>query len=816
MLHLLDESSNVTLSSVIHLQKEAIAAQEHLEYTAESSLFISHPSDSSIAEEPEPFEIAHSESVNASSHASTILSEEEAEENLQNINPNGEEKSQENDLEEFLKLGLSDVTAVLTHPDKLPVTDMKLSRDNDTRSFSSANDSSEENPSAHLRLSTPTRRPTNQQPSFGTLPLNGSIDSLRVSLRGESLRSESDSEFQNSSFLDDTKAQFDLDINIDEYQLSAKQRKGSPWRNFRSASPAPLLQRQTNLFSKRDFSQASATGVASTEKIEDLSKQLTNCKIQLKLYEKFLQDLIDSQSISMDEISTFRPSIDKMTSLNTSETREFQIAEISPEKELMEMANLLEDLYANLEDYQAKWRDADGKVACLNTSIARFTREIDSLLQMLGVTKSVLDEVEGSESQLDHALQVLQHLLANRDLPTVYERLNHHLERNFNAEEERESLSPRKHATKHVPHDFGFSGENSMPKRSTHQQLADISINNKLQEYQEMIDRLQKEVNDLKDKSRTGSISDISDRTSSSHKSREHEKLFVLQKDYENLQAAHDGLIEEHHRHIQSLDRTIASLKGQMENLHKDKMTLRSELAAMSSMQRDLEMSVEKQRVLTTEKIKLSYQVESLKQDKVSLQKNIEKLTERITSMSEKNAPKLEGLRRKAGIASDVLYRIFEVDVIEFENLFKSFNMIADDTSLENPKKRIEFMATFKGAKLLDQKSEVITSVEEAHKSVLRYFSRAVKAIVSDHIRLLLKENEMTSAHDHDVEKLKNQIKILEELSRRMTERPEIVHSPRLKLRIEELTNRWKAEREARILENRQAKKRLQELGQEN
>ncbi|KAM9917341.1 hypothetical protein OXX80_013298, partial [Metschnikowia pulcherrima] len=202
-----------------------------------------------------------------------------------------------------------------------------------------------------------------------------------------------------------------------------------------------------------------------------------------------------------------------------------------------------------------------------------------------------------------------------------------------------------------------------------------------------MIDRLQKEVNDLKDKSRTGSISDISDRTSSSHKSREHEKLFVLQKDYENLQAAHDGLIEEHHRHIQSSDRTIGSLKGQMENLHKDKMTLRSELAAMSSMQRDLEMSVEKQRVLTTEKIKLSYQVESLKQDKVSLQKNIEKLTERITSMSEKNAPKLEGLRRKAGIASDVLYRLFEVDVIEFENLFKSFNMIADDTSLENPKK---------------------------------------------------------------------------------------------------------------------------------
>ncbi|KAM9888347.1 hypothetical protein OXX79_012983, partial [Metschnikowia pulcherrima] len=87
MSHSLDESSNVTSSSVIHLQKEAIAAQEHSEYTAESSSFISHPSDSSIAEEPEPIEIAHSESVNASSHASTISSEEEAEENLQNLNP---------------------------------------------------------------------------------------------------------------------------------------------------------------------------------------------------------------------------------------------------------------------------------------------------------------------------------------------------------------------------------------------------------------------------------------------------------------------------------------------------------------------------------------------------------------------------------------------------------------------------------------------------------------------------------------------------------------------------------------------------------
>ena len=35
-------------------------------------------------------------------------------------------------------------------------------------------------------------------------------------------------------------------------------------------------------------------------------------------------------------------------------------------------------------------------------------------------------------------------------------------------------------------------------------------------------------------------------------------------------------------------------------------------------------------------------------------------------------------------------------------------------------------------------------------------------------------------------------------------------------MRITELTNRWKAEREARVYENQEAKKRLKELDREN
>lgn len=821
MLNSLAESPNITLGSVIHITDKPVTLVDDPNFTADSSLFISNPNQSHTASESAFEEELASESKDASIPE---IEHELTQDNsihhklLQLLRKSNNSEIQEDidELEElngFSGLRLTANETDLKHLDETGTENIHESR-SDNEYPATLSGSETESP---VLRSSPVRVPSTSENSPFETPSRKPKSNVQFSPPSASIHSESGSEFQSSSFLDDTRAQFDLDINIDEYQVNTKQRQRSPWRNFRSSSPGQNPLRQASVFSRRNFSEVSTAGVASTEKIEDLSKQLTNCKIQLKLYEKFLQDLIDTQSINFEEVSTFHLNLDHNTdsqktvkSVNPS-----MLKDVSPDKELLEMASLLEDLYASLEEYQNKWRDADGKVSVLDSAILAFAKDIPAVLQKLGIDTLAIDGIETIDSPKVYFDQVLQLLRdASLGMSQSPVRLGPDSPRIILGGVDLQRFSPSRLPMRKLP-DYDFGSMTSTPRRSEREAVAHDSIDNKLQEYQAMIDRLQKEVNELKDQSRVGSVSDLTEHTFYSHGSRDREKYLLLQKDYDNLQVAHHDLIDEHHRYKNSLERTIASLKNQSESLQKDKLTLRSELAAIGSVQHDLEVSVEKQRVLTTEKIKLSYQVEALTLDKTTLQHNIEKLTERLATASEKSAPTFEALRKKASDAAELVDRLFEVDVGEYEKLLKSFNKIADDDSLEAPRKKIGFMVPVKNSGLLDQPSKVIAGVEEAHKSVLHFFSRAVEVIVNDHIRLLLKESEQKESHDVYVEELKGQIRELQERNKLTRDRTDVVPSPRLKLRIEELTNRWKAEREARILENRQAKKRLQELGME-
>ena len=122
------------------------------------------------------------------------------------------------------------------------------------------------------------------------------------------------------------------------------------------------------------------------------------------------------------------------------------------------------------------------------------------------------------------------------------------------------------------------------------------------------------------------------------------------------------------------------------------------------------------------------------------------------------------------------------------------------------------------GAQPVDISESESTRLLTYHKSVPEYFSRAVGIIVHDHVKILLEEGETERQKSEYINKLQNRIDELTRLNDSISEddTPIGAVTPKTNLRPEELTNRWKAEREARVYDNKALKKRLAELESEN
>ena len=104
------------------------------------------------------------------------------------------------------------------------------------------------------------------------------------------------------------------------------------------------------------------------------------------------------------------------------------------------------------------------------------------------------------------------------------------------------------------------------------------------------------------------------------------------------------------------------------------------------------------------------------------------------------------------------------------------------------------------------------------HNSIFEFFVSATDILINDHVSLLLKEND-----NQEIKKLKAQVEKLreeneslqDELSKHEFGLEEDSLSPISKLRTSVLTKKWKAERERRILEDLEAKKRFHEMEME-
>lgn len=380
-------------------------------------------------------------------------------------------------------------------------------------------------------------------------------------------------------------------------------------------------------------------------------------------------------------------------------------------------------------------------------------------------------------------------------------------------------------------------------------------VDAKLEEYQNIIDHLQQEVNGLKGVDDNPDISNTELNTNQKEIHSLQEELHALTEAYRNLQ--------------KDSTKTINSLTSQLNNKKNESIALKASGNATERLRQDLDLAIEKQRILQAEKIRLTYNVESLSNDKAALQANISSLTDQITQYATGINSKLESESNDAAKLKMLEYQFEEFilfDIVKFQKLLNSFIKIADDVSLKDPKKKIEWLTKniIRNSEENDRKWDAIGGLKKPyqyHQSVFDYFVRAVDIIVHDHVKLLLKEGEESRKKGAYILKLQQRIDELNAVNDALTDVSEVTNnqqqkqqqqhrrlshtklilqmgsarvikqneednsadqtedtfgSPRTNLRLEELTNRWKAEREARVYENKASQRRLRELEVEN
>lgn len=659
--------------------------------------------------------------------------------------------------------------------------------------------------------------------------------------------------FQNSSFLDDTRAQFDLDIDL--AKVPVLKASGLPWRNFRKA---------------RDFSAKPVlAGTDTAAKIDSLTGELTGVKIQLRLYEKFLQDLLQTHALDIDmsaipDLARPKVRVDADPRGSVSLT-EFELLRDPPQQQLggsgdPETTNLIEDLYASLEEYQAKWREADQRAASLTNTVENLKAEIAKVVDL-----DALGELDSPTEYLRKALPLLRPRQSLRSGETQ--------------SPERSSYRPRSSTLRTSPKLSGLSPSHGLKSPSR------VALEAQIQDYESQMHQLEQQIQNLKIDSqdsmadRYALLQDDYDllcrkyteletkyRARGPDHSISSEAMLLkglnaqlqeevaqikagvalmdtenrllqdecerLQRDVAALKSENTFLKLDNHTLVTqsssvNLDHEAwaqerAQLKAQLATMAKDNAALGNELVEaktsaallqkqnakqakeIAGLRSTLSDAQTEQQKAETEASALRNRLRAAELDKRKNKDTSKLLEEQISELRQQ----LESSGLERGY-KQLFQQLFFRDVAYFEAFFKAFDKIADEALLANPRRQIELLVTSRQTLETAAPGPVHDQLLSTHRLVLDYFARAIDVIVDDHIRLLLKDNEQTTYTGEYVAELKKHIRALQEQNTKTESM-----SPRLKLRIEELTNRWKAEREARIYEHRQVKKRLAEMGQ--
>ncbi|EMG47627.1 hypothetical protein G210_1961 [Candida maltosa Xu316] len=642
-----------------------------------------------------------------------------------------------------------------------------------------------------------------------------------------------------------------LTINNSTPSRNKSPRTISPWRQIRPSVRTPekrsVFQNKPDLKYGMNPLQNGTTLVTSTNSTEEeYNRKLLDYKIEIKFLRKFLHELLDKYNIDESDIERF------FKGCSGSLTSTLEIQHQNLQLEYNDVVNLNNDLYENLSTFEKKLMDKENQIKDLHGFIDTITFSVDGLIRALIEDRSTIESsreaLEKSlESPLEARLNVIKFELLTRfekkstTWPTPPSTYGGKDEKDgyINTVEELlktvDSLESQCRSQKlsrdRLEQQLLVQIEESNKIKSNFQIMSTKfnqlrqSLDNdskfesqkgelekKVLEYEKMVPSLQNEIQRLRSNT-SDDYSKIHSRSLSIHESSIMGDYLQLQNAYAKLNQEFNDIRNEHKSLQKSSQDKISNLTTK---LHEKSVELRTQLDATNKLRIELDSSLDKQRKYNTERIQMSYSTDALKKENEALQSKIAKLTDLMTLTVDGNTTSSEAVVKKLSVLEFQYKDLLLFDAVEFKKLIDSYNKIADDKSLHDPKTKYEKLYRKINEMKASQDHDDVAYIRDKHKSIFEYFIRATDILVNDHVRLLLKEND-----NEDHKKLKSQVEKLTqeneslklELAKEDVEEDPL--SPISKLRMNDLRNKWKAERERRILEDQEAKKRFKELESE-
>jgi hypothetical protein len=672
--------------------------------------------------------------------------------------------------------------------------------------------------------------------------------------------------------INDTMAQLDQDSEIDMSRLLAnlptrsftpqrqheviKQTKSpaSPWNKIRSTltliyksnetSSRFKLPNDVNMFAFKKDSYLSTHGsseITTSQKIDELNKEITSCKIQLKFFKEFIQNLIDKSRETNQNVASLLDIsriINKESDLSQASEKydklegDFKDLKVNYD----EVYKLNEDLYESLESFEKQLESKDEQLRKLNDIIMKSSLVMDSILDTLIETQSIDETTEkelckfvGPEIPIDVKLQEFE------------SKLNEILKSKTDVTDS--SIAIEEHEiTQQVQVIESLMDSIELLKLQVEAQKAErVIVEKQLLEETEEANRLKLEFKLLNEKfdSLRNKVSSSSDSAAEINKTN-----VVLEP--ENLQDTlevskltkneeYEAIIKHLNYDIQRLESkneklelessgVIASLTNQLQITQHEIILWRTKEKEWDHIKTQLAKSNEHERILESERIRLSRSVDVLLNEKQSLKEAVQDLTQKMKDSVNGGEHEIKKLK----YIEYQLNELISYDVMVFHKLWKSFNKIAEDNSFQEPTRRLNLLKRYlkdeQDPNLPEWRERGSKYIRDQHKYIFEYFSRAVEILVNDHVKLLL-QNEAEDIKTRDyIASLTSRISQLEKVNDSLSNQLDISehdssYSPEMdvsKIKLQEISMRFKAEREQRVYENNQARRRLKELELEN
>ncbi|KAI5950036.1 hypothetical protein CANMA_005390 [Candida margitis] len=649
---------------------------------------------------------------------------------------------------------------------------------------------------------------------------------------------EKHSPVKHDSFVDNS-----LDgSHLTQTPIKLKNHNVSPWRQFRPPSNVSALTSSASILNNKPDLKYSSTNHRSADsetnthsENEELNNQLIHYKIKLKLMRDFLRDLIDKKSIDTSEIQSIIADVDIKPSQSSLEK---QIVQLQADKK--ESLEIMEELQANLEDFERCIKDQQIELTELKDvlekckdSVGEFVMYVQKEEDLKAWRKDTFQQspFKPLEEQVGDLIQFTKDMikisinnevkLDNGTTPLTPPASNYDMDNTVDLVKEIEELRREKRELAEKNTTIAKELSNKIQEvQGLHEKLeATTELNVQLEqslelernESAEKVSHLQTVIeelkNDLKSTNDRGASHDIEEVPLSIH----YESLVA---EHQDLQSAYASLLNELSQLREAPaahEQPVGMEKVEQHSSNSETTYLSDQANKVSELQAELNQALKQQQMSNSEQARMSYINANLKRENEELQSKLKQMAEFVTFAT---TDEKERVMKKLSVMEFQFKDLLKFDLGEFQRLIQSFNKIAEDESLLNPIKKYE---KIKKALAGDVDESSTRIVRENHKSVFDYFVRATDILINNYVRLLLAEDEShaNETWKKQVTKLKEQNSLLKnelELLQKKIQGSATAESPTSKLRLNDIRQKWKAERERRIMEEKEANKRYNDL----